>query len=108
MLLEKEYFDIWMRRLMEVLERIERNQKPSKRSEYPILENGEKLLDNFDLCRMLHVSKRTLQRYRTECGLPYRMLNQKTFYKESDVLRFLHEKLDGLKGNKDKEPGDRK
>ena len=93
MLLEKEYFDMWMHRLMDTLERIEKNQKPPKAPEYPVLENGEKLYDNFDLCRMLHVSKRTLQRYRTEYGLPYRRLNQKTFYRESDVLRFLRENL---------------
>ena len=64
MLLEKEYFDIWMRRIMERLEAIEQRQKPPKAQEYPTLENGEKLFDNYDLCRMLHVSKRTLQRYR--------------------------------------------
>ena len=81
MLLEKEYFDIWMRRIMERLEAIEQRQKPPKAQEYPTLENGEKLFDNYDLCRMLHVSKRTLQRYRSKCGLKYRMLNQKAFYK---------------------------
>lgn len=91
MLLEKEYFDIWMRRIMERLEAIERRQKPPKAQEYPTLENGEKLFDNYDLCRMLHVSKRTLQRYRTECGLKYRMLNQKAFYKESDVQEFIRD-----------------
>ena len=96
MLLEKEYFDIWMRRLIEVLERIEQTQKPPKQQEYPVLQNGEKLYDNFDLCRMLHVSKRTLQRYRTQYGLPYQMLNQKVFYKESDVLRFIHEHFDEI------------
>lgn len=69
MLLEKEYFDIWMRRIMERLEAIEQRQKPPKAQEYPTLENGEKLFDNYDLCRMLHVSKRTLQRYRSKCGL---------------------------------------
>ena len=95
MLLEKEYFDIWMRRLIEVLERIEQVQKPSKQPAYPVLQNGEKLYDNYDLCRMLHVSKRTLQRYRTQHGLPYQMLNQKIFYRESDVLRFIHEHLLG-------------
>ena len=89
MLLEKEYFDIWMRRIMERLEAIEQRQKPPKAQEYPTLENGEKLFDNYDLCRMLHVSKRTLQRYRSKCGLKYRMLNQKAFYKESDVQEFL-------------------
>lgn len=57
MLLEKEYFDIWMRRIMERLEAIEQRQKPPKAQEYPTLENGEKLFDNYDLCRMLHVSK---------------------------------------------------
>ena len=77
-----------MRRIMEKLEAIERRQKPPKAQEYPTLENGEKLFDNYDLCRILHVSKRTLQRYRSECGLPYRLLNQKTFYKESDVQTF--------------------
>ena len=95
MLLEKEYFDLWMRRLIEVLERIEQVQKPSKQPAYPVLQNGEKLYDNYDLCRMLHVSKRTLQRYRTQYGLPYQMLNQKIFYRESDVLRFIHEHLLG-------------
>lgn len=97
MLLEKEYFDIWMHRIMNLLERIERNQKPSKASEYPVVENGEKLYDNYDLCRMLHISKRTLQRYRTQYGLPYMMLNQKAFYRESDVLRFIEENFDKLR-----------
>lgn len=70
MLLEKEYFDIWMRRIMERLEAIEQRQKPPKAQEYPTLENGEKLFDNYDLCRML---------------------NQKAFYKESDVQQFIRD-----------------
>lgn len=70
MLLEKEYFDIWMRRIMERLEAIEQRQKPPKAQEYPTLENGEKLFDNYDLCRML---------------------NQKAFYKESDVQEFIRD-----------------
>ena len=37
------------------------------------------------------VSKRTLQRYRSKCGLKYRMLNQKAFYKESDVQEFIRD-----------------
>ena len=98
MLLEKEYFDIWMRRIMERLEAIEQRQKPPKAQEYPTLENGEKLFDNYDLCRMLHVSKRTLQRYRSKCGLKYRMLNQKAFYKESDVQEFLKYHFDEFAG----------
>ena len=56
--------------------------------------NGERLYDNQDLCMMLQVSKRSLQRYRSIGILPYLMLRQKTYYKESDVERFLSEHLD--------------
>ena len=41
------------------------------------LYNGERLYDNQDLCLMLQVSKRSLQRYRTLGILPYLMLRQK-------------------------------
>ena len=40
--------------------------------------NGERLYDNQDLCMMLQVSKRSLQRYRSIGILPYLMLRQKT------------------------------
>lgn len=56
--------------------------------------NGERLYDNQDLCMMLQVSKRSLQRYRSIGILPYLMLRQKTYYKESDVQKFLSEYLD--------------
>ena len=56
--------------------------------------NGERLYDNQDLCLMLQVSKRSLQRYRTLGILPYLMLRQKTYYKESDVEKFLSEHID--------------
>ena len=58
------------------------------------LYNGERLYDNQDLCLMLQVSKRSLQRYRTLGILPYLMLRQKTYYKESDVEKFLAEHID--------------
>lgn len=50
---------------------------------------GERLLDNQDVCQMLNVSKRTLQRYRSSGELPYQMVYHKTFYKESDVEAFI-------------------
>ena len=56
--------------------------------------NGERLYDNQDLCMLLQISKRTLQRYRSVGALPYLMLRQKTYYKESDVEKFLSEHLD--------------
>ncbi|MCM1301797.1 MAG: helix-turn-helix domain-containing protein [Alistipes senegalensis] len=38
---------------------------------------------------MLNISKRTLQRYRSLGDLPYEMIYHKTFYRESEVLKFI-------------------
>lgn len=53
--------------------------------------NGKDLLDNQDLCLLLKVSKRTLQRYRKResNSLTYYKIGQKTFYLMSDVKEFL-------------------
>lgn len=58
---------------------------------------GERLFDNQDLCIMLQVSKRSLQRYRSLGLLPYLMLRQKTYYKESDVVQFFSGHLKDFK-----------
>ena len=92
MIVEKEYMESWMRRIMERLENIE-----SRLTKVPERErrrfNGEHLLDNQDLCMMLNVSKRSLQRYRSLGWLPFKRIDQKTFYLESDVEKFLKERL---------------
>ena len=75
--------------IMERFDRIERALERMNKLKECL--DGDTLLDNYDLCRMLHVSKRTLQRYRSKCGLKYRMLNQKAFYKESDVQEFIRD-----------------
>ncbi|MDR1381753.1 MAG: helix-turn-helix domain-containing protein [Tannerella sp.] len=41
----------------------------------------EKLPDNQDLCLMLHISPRTLQRYRSEGSLPFLKYGQKSITK---------------------------
>lgn len=46
-------------------------------------------MDNQDVCMLLHVSKRTLQRYRSDGLLPYRMHRHKTYYRRSDVEMFI-------------------
>ena len=56
--------------------------------------DGEKMLDNFEVCQMLNISKRTLQRYRSTGDLPYQMNQHKTYYKESDVLLFIERNFD--------------
>lgn len=60
--------------------------------------NGENLLDNQDLCFLLHLSKRSLQRYRSSGVLPYIQIGKKTFYLESEIEKFIR-----LYINKDKD-----
>ena len=89
MMLDREYFDNWMQRLAKRLEHIEELCTPAAEQSLSVLPDGDRLLDNYDLCKMLNISKRTLQRYRTSGDLPYQMIYYKTFYRESDVLRFI-------------------
>ena len=53
--------------------------------------NGERLLDNQDLCQMLNVSKRTLQRYRSAGELTYITIHHKIFYTEKNVEKFIRD-----------------
>ena len=55
---------------------------------------GERLYNNRDLGRMLKMSTRSLQRYRTKRLLPYMMLRNMAHYRESDVLRLLQSDTD--------------
>ncbi len=48
-----------------------------------------KWLNNEDVCRLLGISKRTLQTYRDKGILPYSQINHKMFYKASDVETLL-------------------
>ena len=83
----KDWMQIGFECIMAHLDRIERHLEKMAIKE-KLLE-GERLLDNQDVCQLLNVSKRTLQRYRSSGELPYQMLYHKTFYKESDVQAFI-------------------
>ena len=90
-LLDTETFDVWMKRIME---RLDRNEKllaalSSKEVNAAKYLDGERLLDNQDLCQLLQTSKRSLQRYRSSGALTYHMLWHKVYYKESDVQLFI-------------------
>ena len=62
-------------------------------------EECEHLLDNQDLCDLLHVSKRTLQRYRTSKMIPYFQLKHKIYYKLHDVHEFIEKYIKPSDGN---------
>jgi len=51
--------------------------------------NGEKLMTNKEVCRMLKVSPRTLQDWKTGGILPYIQLKGKILYRESDIGKVL-------------------
>lgn len=89
--LDKAMFVTWMERLIADVKSLE-NRIDSLLKRQNVLE-GEVLLDNQDLCFLLKVSKRSLQRYRSEGKLKYRQLEQKTYYYESEVKDFIKKNL---------------
>lgn len=52
--------------------------------------NGDTLLDNSDICQLLGITKRTLQRYRQLRLIKYYLIEGKTLYKSSEVLEFIN------------------
>ena len=50
---------------------------------------GDKLLDNQDLCLLLGITKRSLARYRQKKLIRYYQIDRKTYYKASEVQEFL-------------------
>lgn len=97
--LDRETFMEFVRHILDRLDRQERmiaalsgDCKPSELKEVKLLD-GERLFDNQDLCLLLQVSKRSLQRYRSNGALAYHLLWHKTYYKESDVLRFIENNM---------------
>ena len=57
-------------------------------------------LHNGDVCRLLNISKRTLQHYRDTGVLPFSQIGHKCYYKREDVERLLETK--SVKSNTDK------
>jgi hypothetical protein len=54
--------------------------------------DGDKLLDNQDLCIMLGITKRSLARYRQKKLIRYYQIDGKTYYKASEIQAFLKTK----------------
>lgn len=57
--------------------------------------NGEIYLSGEDVCKLLHISKRTLQQHRDDTILPYIQIGGKIIYKESDILHILEKNYTG-------------
>jgi hypothetical protein len=86
-----------MKRIMERFDSLEsRFDSPDEQATAPTV-NGERLYDNQDLCLLFNVCKRTLQRYRTLGWLSYKRIDQKAYYTESDVKKFIEERAEKKK-----------
>ncbi|MDR2407836.1 MAG: helix-turn-helix domain-containing protein [Bacteroidales bacterium] len=88
MYLDDDSFTKWMEKLSKNLGEIGKDLKSLIHTN-EVFDKEEKLLENQDLCLMLHVCKRTLQRYRSEAGLPFLRYGQKIYYKPADVREFV-------------------
>ena len=99
-LLTRNNFESWMRKLMERLDRQDElllSLQPSGKAPNPM--ERIRMFDNQDLCMLLQISKRTLQRYRSEGALAYKTLGKKTYYSETDVLDFLSKHVKDFRQN---------
>ena len=65
-------------------------------------------MDNQDVCMLLRVSKRTLQRYRSDGLLPYRMHRHKTYYRRSDVELIIRDREAGKAGEPQRKPNNKR
>lgn len=66
---DREEFEGWMERIMERFDRTEKLLERVLKKNNTL--DGEEVLDNQDLCLLLKVGIRTLQRYRAIGVLPY-------------------------------------
>ena len=88
--LDDNKFDNSMEQILNLLKEVLKLLKAKNRL------NGEDILDNQDVCQILKLSKRSLQRLRSLGLLPYMQIGQKTFYLESDIMDYIQKQKDDL------------
>ena len=97
---DKEEFEGWMQRIMERFDTTEKLLERVLKKNSQL--DGEEVLDNQDLCLLLKVGIRTLQRYRAMGLLPYFTISGKVFYRAKDVHEFLRIRVDAVADRKRK------
>ena len=86
----KEYIDFLINFLTKKFDLID--SKLDRLSRIKDVMDGDELLDNQDVCQLLGITHRTLQRYKQYKLLPYEKIKGKSYYKKSDVLKALKRK----------------
>ena len=84
-------FEEWMRILLGRFDKIDKSLERMNKIKECF--DGETLLDNHDLCKLLGVTKRTIARYRQKKLIPYYTFdNGRVYYKASEVEQFMIKK----------------
>lgn len=94
MYIDKDEFTAWMERIMDRFDM--QDKKIDRVINGRNCLDGEELLDNQDLCLLLKVGIRTLQRYRAIGTLPYFTISGKVFYRAKDVQEFIRNRFDAV------------
>lgn len=55
--------------------------------------DGDELIDNQDMCLLLKVTKRTLQRYRDLNMIPFYKIDGRMYYKKSEVMEIFKNRI---------------
>ena len=79
--------------IAEILDRLKRMNKILQKTEtlvQPTL-NNERFLTDEELSKILRVSRRTLQEYRSAGVIPYYLVQGKALYKESEIEKILND-----------------
>ncbi len=90
MYLDKFQVEDMFRRVMERFDRIDEKLHMKKQEVHPF--DGDKLLDNQDMCLLMGISKRTLARYRQKKLIRFYQISGRVWYKASEVADFLKKK----------------
>ncbi len=88
--MDKFQVEDWFRKVMERFDRIDEKLQIKKQEVHPL--NGDRLIDNQDMCLLLGVAKRTLARYRQKKLIRYYTINGRVWYKATEVEEFLKKK----------------
>lgn len=91
---DREEFENWMQRIMQRFDTTEKLLERVLKKNGQL--DGEEVLDNQDLCLLLKVGIRTLQRYRAIGLLPYFTISGKVFYRAKDVHEFIRNRFDAV------------
>ncbi len=89
MYIDNEVLEKMIMTIVECFDRIEK--KLDRMGRVKDFMNGDELLDNYDIARLLNVSLRTVARYREKGLIRYYQTddNGKNFYRSSEIQEFL-------------------